>query len=153
MQPRHTLQSIKAKKLGNIGDLGCFSFQASKTIACGEGGAIIGNDEELMDKCFTVQNHGTNKKGRTVVIGPKYRMNEFEAAILLSQFAGVKERFETRNRNARYLNAGLKDFPGLVPQKLYEGTESGSYYLYMTAYKKEQFDNAPREKFLRALRG
>ena len=98
------LAVYKGKKVGNIGDLGCFSFQASKTIACGEGGAIIGNDEELMDKCFTVQNHGTNKKGRTVVIGPKYRMNEFEAAILLSQLAGVKERFETRNRNACYLN-------------------------------------------------
>ncbi len=145
------LAVYKGRKVGNIGDLGCFSFQASKTIACGEGGAIIGNDEELMDKCFTVQNHGTNKKGRTVVIGPKYRMNEFEAAILLSQLAGVKERFETRNTNARYLNAGLRDFPGLVPQKLHEGTESGSYYLYMTTYKKEQFDDAPRDKFLRAL--
>ncbi len=145
------LAVYKGKKLGNIGDLGCFSFQASKTIACGEGGAVIGNDEELMDKCFTVQNHGTNKKGRTVVIGPKYRMNEFEAAILLSQLAGVKERFEIRNRNALYLNSRLKDFPGLVPQKLYEGTESGSFYLYMTTYKKEQFNNIPRDKFLKAL--
>jgi dTDP-4-amino-4,6-dideoxygalactose transaminase len=145
------LAVYKGKKVGNIGDLGCFSFQASKTIACGEGGAIIGNDEELMDKCFTVQNHGTNKKGRTVVGGPKYRMNEFEATILLSQLEGVKERFDTRNRNASYLNSRLKDFPGLVPQKLYDGTESGSYYLYMTTYKKEQFNDAPRSKFLKAL--
>jgi perosamine synthetase len=145
------LAVYKGKKLGNLGDLGCFSFQASKTIACGEGGAIIGNDEELMDKCFTVQNHGTNKKGRTVVGGPKYRMNEFEAAILLSQLAGVKERFNTRNRNAFYLNSKLKDFPGLVPQKLYDGTESGSFYLYMTNYNKEHFNDAPRAKFLKAL--
>ncbi|MBK7710385.1 MAG: DegT/DnrJ/EryC1/StrS family aminotransferase [Bacteroidales bacterium] len=145
------LAVYKGKKLGTIGDLGCFSFQASKTIACGEGGAVIGNDEELMDKCFTVQNHGTNRKGRTVVIGPKYRMNEFEAAILLSQFAGVKERFETRNRNAMYLNSKLKDFPGLVPQKFYEGTESGAFYLYMTRYMKEHFNNTPRDKFLKAL--
>jgi perosamine synthetase len=145
------LAVYRGKKVGNIGDLGCFSFQASKTIACGEGGAIIGNDEELMDKCFTVQNHGTNKKGRTVVIGPKYRMNEFEATILLSQLEGVKERFETRNKNALYLNSKLKDFPGLIPQKLYEGTESGSFYLYMTNYKKEQFNDAPRSIFLKAL--
>ena len=145
------LAVYKGKKLGTIGDLGCFSFQASKTISCGEGGAIIGNNEELMDKCFTVQNHGTNRKGRTVVGGPKYRMNEFEAAILLSQLAGAKERFEIRNRNAAYLNSKLKGFPGLVPQKLYEGTESGSYYLYMTTYHKEHFNNAPRSKFLKAL--
>ena len=145
------LAVYKGKKVGTIGDLGCFSFQSSKTIACGEGGAVIGNDEVLMDKCFTVQNHGTNKKGRTVLGGPKYRMNEFEATILLSQLAGVKERFDTRNRNAAYLSSHLRDFPGLVPQKLYDGTESGSFYLYMTTYKKEKFNDAPRDKFLKAL--
>lgn len=145
------LAVYKGKKVGNIGDLGCFSFQSSKTIACGEGGAVIGNDEVLMDKCFTVQNHGTNKKGKTVVIGPKYRMNEFEASILLSQLPGIWERFETRNKNASYLNSRLKDFPGIVPQKLYEGTESGSFYLYMTNYKKEHFNDVPRAKFLKAL--
>jgi perosamine synthetase len=145
------LAVYKGKKVGTIGDLGCFSFQSSKTIACGEGGAIIGNDEELMDKCYTVMNHGTNKQGRTVTIGPKYRMNEFEAAILLSQLDGVQERFETRNRNASYLNSRLKDFPGIVPQKLYEGTESGSFYLYMITYLKEHFNDVPRAKFLKAL--
>ena len=145
------LAEYQGKKVGSIGDLGCFSFQTSKTIACGEGGAIVGNDEELMDKCFTVQNHGTNHKGRTVVGGPKYRMNEFEAAILLGQLAGVKDRFATRNRNAAYLSSKLKGFPGLVPQKLYEGTTSGSFYLYMMSYKKEHFNNASRSQFLKAL--
>jgi dTDP-4-amino-4,6-dideoxygalactose transaminase len=141
----------QGKVLGTIGDVGCFSFQSSKTIACGEGGAIIGNNEELMDKCYTVQNHGTTRKGRSVTIGSKYRMNEFEGAILLAQLSGVKERFALRNQNAAYLTSKLKDFPGLVPQKLYEGTESGSFYLYTMSYHKEHFNNAPRDKFLKAL--
>ncbi len=145
------LAEYKGKKVGTIGDLGCFSFQASKTIACGEGGAVVGNDEQLLDDCYTVMNHGTNRKGRTVRPGPKYRMNEFEAAILLSQMEGAKARFDIRNRNARHLNSKLKDFPGVVPQKLYEGTDSGSFYLYMMSYKKEHFNNAPRSKFLKAL--
>jgi len=145
------LGEYQEKKLGTIGDVGCFSFQASKAIACGEGGAIVGNNEELMDNCFTVQNHGTNRQGRTTTIGPKYRMNEFEAAVLLGQMAGVRERFALRNRNAAYLTSKLKDFPGLVPQKLYKGTESGSFYLYMTTYKKEHFSNTDRSKFLKAL--
>jgi dTDP-4-amino-4,6-dideoxygalactose transaminase len=51
----------QGKQLGTIGDVGCFSFQASKQIACGEGGAIIGNNAILMDECYTVQNHGTEK--------------------------------------------------------------------------------------------
>ena len=145
------LSEYQGKKLGTIGDLGCFSFQTSKTIACGEGGAIIGNDELLMDKCFTVQNHGTSRRGRTETIGPKYRMNEFEGAILLGQLAGAKERFIRRNENAAYLTSKLKDFPGVVPQKLYEGTKSGSFYLYAMSYHKEHFNNAERSKFLKAL--
>jgi perosamine synthetase len=145
------LSEYQGKKLGTIGDLGCFSFQSSKTIACGEGGGIIGNDEELMDKCYTVHNHGTSRRGRTEVAGPKYRMNEFEAAVLLGQLAGVQERFARRNENAAYLTSRLKDVPGIVPQKLYKGTKSGSYYLYATTYRKEHFNDVDRSTFLKAL--
>lgn len=145
------LGEFRGKKLGTIGDVGCFSFQTSKTISCGEGGAIIGNNEELMDKCYTVQNHGTSRKGKSETIGAKYRMNEFEGAILLAQLEGVKDRFALRNKNANYLTSKLKNFPGLVPQKLYEGTDSGSFYLYTMSYKKEHFNNVSRDTFLKAL--
>ncbi len=141
----------QGKQIGTLGDLGCFSFQASKQISCGEGGAIIGNDEVLMDRCFTVQNHGTNRKGFNVTIGPKYRMNEFEGAVLMGQIAGARERFEKRNANAAYLDAKLKGFPGLVPQKKYPGTESSGYYKYAMSYRKEHFNNIDRGKFLKAL--
>ena len=146
------LSTYRGKKLATIGDLGAFSFQASKTIACGEGGAVVGNDEQLMDQCYTVHNHGTSRRGRTEAIGPKYRMNEFEAAVLLGQLPGVEERFARRNENARYLAAKFKDFPGVVPQKLYEGTESGAYYVYGLTYRKEYFDGASRGAFLKAVR-
>ncbi len=145
------LSEYRGKKLGTIGDLGCFSFQSSKTIACGEGGAIVGNDAELMEKCYTVHNHGTSRLG-TVVAGPKYRMNEFEGAVLLGQLPGVQERFERRNENANYLTSKLKGFPGLVPQKLYEGTASGSWYLYPMSYYKEHFNGASRDTFLKAVK-
>ena len=145
------LSEYQGKKLGTIGDLGCFSFQSSKTIACGEGGGIIGDDEQLMDQCYTVHNHGTSRRGRTEVIGPKYRMNEFEAAVLLGQLPGVKERFQRRNDNAAYLTSRMKEIPGLSPQKLYEGTESGSWYLYPMSYHKEHFNDVDRATFLKAL--
>ncbi|GAB3916787.1 DegT/DnrJ/EryC1/StrS family aminotransferase [Mucilaginibacter boryungensis] len=141
----------QGKQLGTIGNLGCFSFQASKQIACGEGGAVIGNDEVLMDKVYTVQNHGTTRKGSNATIGPKYRMNEFEGAILLGQLPGAKERYKLRNENAKYLTEKLKGIPGLVPQKQYPGTESSGYYLYAMSYKKEHFNNADRAKFIKAV--
>ena len=68
----------QGKAIGTIGDLGCFSFQASKAIACGEGGAVVGNDVALMNQCYTVQNRGTSKSGKSETIGPKYRMIEFD---------------------------------------------------------------------------
>ena len=141
----------QGKAIGLIGDLGCFSFQASKAIACGEGGAVVGNDEALMEQCFTVHNRGASRKGSNETIGPKYRMNEFEGAILLAQLAGAKERFEIRNANANYISSKLKGFPGLVPQKQYPGTESGSYYHYALTYHKEHFNGAHRTQFLKAI--
>jgi len=144
------LGEYKGKKLGTIGDFGTFSFQSSKTMACGEGGAIVGNDEALMEKCFTFQNHGTNRKGLTEIGGPKYRMNEFQAAVLLGQIDGVKDRIAKRRENGFYLNSKLKGFAGVVPQKLYEG-DAGVFYLYLTQYHKEHFNDVSRSKFLKAL--
>jgi perosamine synthetase len=145
------LAEYQGKKLGTIGDLGAFSFQESKVISCGEGGGVVGNDEVMMERIFTVQNHGTTRKGVTERIGTKYRMTEFEGAILLGQMQGLKERHEIRNRNADYLRSKLKNFPGLVPQKLYEGTKSGAYYKFAMTYNKEYLNNADRSKFLKAV--
>ncbi len=145
------LAEYNGKLLGTIGDAGCFSFQTSKVFCCGEGGAIVSTNDELMDKCYTVMNHGTAKTGKTLTIGSKYRMNEFEGAVLLGQLPGVRERHNIRNRNAKYITEKLKDCKGLIPQKLYEGTTAGSFYLYTWSYKKEQWNNAPRDKFLKAV--
>ena len=142
----------KGKMLGTIGDVGCFSFQTSKVLSCGEGGGIISNNTELMDKCYTVQNHGTSRRGRTETIGPKYRMNEFEAAILLGQVPTVMERHALRNKNAKYLTSKIKDIPGIYPQKLYEGGEEGSFYLYTMSYDKKFYNDTDRGKYLKALR-
>ena len=145
------LAEHRGRKLGTIGDVGCFSFQSSKVLACGEGGGIIGNDEALMDRCYTVHNHGTSRRGATETIGPKYRMNEFQAAVLLGQLPTVLERHARRNENAAYLTARLKDIPCLVPQKLYEGTNAGSFYLYAMSYHKEHVNGIDRATFLKAL--
>lgn len=145
------LSRYQGKPVGAIGNLGCFSFQASKAITCGEGGAVVGNDQALMDQCYTVQNRGSSRQGRNETIGPKYRMNEFEGAILLGQLPGVKDRFLLRNENADYLSEKLKGFKGLVPQKQYPGTESGSYYHYGMTYNKEHFDGLDRSVFLKAV--
>jgi len=145
------LGSYHGKKVGTIGDLGCFSHQSSKTIPCGEGGSIIGDDAALMERCYTIQNHGTSRSGRSETIGSKYRMNEIEGAIMVAQLIKAQEQWQRRNENAAYLTKRLKDCPGVVPQKLYEGADSGSFYLYTMGYRKEHFNGADRAVFLKAV--
>ena len=145
------LGEYRGKKLGTVGDLGCFSHQSSKTIGCGEGGSLVGNDDALMDKCYTVMNHGTSRRGKHETIGNKMRMNELEGAIMVAQLVNAKDQWKRRNENAAYLTSKLKGCPGVVPQKLYDGYESGSWYLYTMGYRKEHFNNVSRAVFLKAL--
>lgn len=145
------LAEYRGQKCGTLGDAGCFSFQSSKVISCGEGGGIVSNNPKLLEDCYTVQNHGTDRLGRSVTIGPKYRMNELEAAILLGQFEHALEQNAKRNENARYLYKQFEGFKPLVPQKLYEGGEHGSFYLYTWSFRDEYWDGIPRTAFLKAI--
>ena len=71
-----------------------------------------------MDKCYTVQNHGTNRQGHSVTIGPKYRMNEFEASVLLAQLPHVFESGEENNDNWNYNPAILGDWLKSLPKPI-----------------------------------
>ena len=146
------LAEFNGKKCGTFGELGCFSFQSSKVIACGEGGAIVGDDEGLMEKCYTFHNIGVSTNHESLAIGTKYRMNEFEAAVLNPQLATLAEQTRIRNDNAAHLAARLEQIPGIALQKLHEGVTQAAYYIYGFRYQKEHFNDAPKEKFLRALR-
>jgi len=140
------------RPLGTIGDIGCLSFQASKVLGCGEGGAIFTNNEELANDAYTVLEHGTNylKGGINVRIGPKYRMPEVVAAILVGQLATHRERHDARNRNARFLDGKFNGFKGLLPQIKY-GNGDGGYYSYALTYNQEVFEGIPIATFFKAM--
>lgn len=140
------------RPIGTIGDVGCLSFQASKVLGCGEGGAIFTNNEEVANDAYTVIEHGTNylKAGANVRIGPKYRMPEVVAAILVGQLATHRERHDARNRNARFLDGKFKGFKGLLPQIKY-GNGDGGYYNYALTYDADFFDGIPVATFYKAM--
>lgn len=152
------LAEWKGKKCGTLGDLGCFSFQNSKNLPCGEGGAIVGNDDEIMDRCYSYHNFG-RPYGETeltlsgyVRLGTKCRMAEYQAAILLAQMKRLEEQMKRRTENASYLTSRIKGIPGVIPHRLYEGVTRAAYHLYPFRYKKENFNGLPRGKFLAALK-
>jgi len=150
------LAEYRNKKCGTLGDLGCFSFQNSKHIPAGEGGAVIGNDEEIMDRCYSFHNCGrpygsVKATSGYPVLGSNRRMQEFQAVILMSQMKRIKKDADTRLENALYLTSKIKDIPGIIPYKLADGATRSAYHLYPFRYKKEYFNNVPRSKFLSAL--
>lgn len=137
---------------GTFGQIGCFSFQTSKQIACGEGGALVTDDPALVEACYVFHNMGLGPTGSSVGVGTKYRMNEFEAAVLLPQLETLPGEIARRDRNALYLASLLEQIPGIIPQKRYPAVTQGAYYLFGLRYLPEAWNGLPREVFLRALR-
>ncbi|HZH71688.1 MAG TPA: DegT/DnrJ/EryC1/StrS family aminotransferase [Mariniphaga sp.] len=153
------LAEINHKKVGTFGKAGCFSFQNSKNIPMGEGGAIVSDDDAFMDRCFSYHNYG-NPYGSvageigsgTIMSGTKLRLTEYQAAIGLAQMERLVEQTELRNDNAAYLTSMLKDIPGITVHRLYENVTKAAYHLYPFLYNKESFNGLSRSKFLEALR-
>jgi perosamine synthetase len=142
------------RKAGTYGTTGCFSFQASKNLNCGEGGGLLTQDEEMYEKCFARHWNGTahNRKYAEVWHGTKFLMTEFQAAVLLAQLARVEEQAKTREQNAQHLNTLLSAIPGIKPARMYPGCTRNAYHGFIFRYQKEAFANLPRAKFLRALK-
>jgi dTDP-4-amino-4,6-dideoxygalactose transaminase len=148
------LAEWRGKKLGSLGQGGCFSFQVTKNLSGGEGGAIISDDADFIERSYAFHNNGRGRKGGGFTYpqgGANLRMTEFQAAILLSQMTRLEEQSRTREENARYLTKQLQEIPGITPARMYEGCTRNAYHLYMLRYDKEQFSGAPRKHFLKAL--
>jgi perosamine synthetase len=148
------LAEWRTKKVGTLGDLGCFSFQASKNLNSGEGGAILSNNEKLFEACRSFHNNGRSAPGAGFAYsrnGANLRMTEFQAALLLQQFSRLEKQSQTREQNATYLTSLLREIPGISPAKMYEGCTRNAYHLCMFRYDQAAFGGLPRAKFLQAV--
>lgn len=144
----------RGRKLGTHGAAGCFSFQASKNLNSGEGGAVSTNDTSLFDRCYSFHTNGRNRMPggqEFVASGANLRLTEFQASILRSQMARVEAQAQTRNDNAKYLTSLLEKIPGIKPVRNYPGCTRSAWHLYMLRYDKRAFADVPRSTFLKAL--
>lgn len=148
------LAEWKEKRVGSFGDLGCFSFQSSKNMTSGEGGAIVGPSGKTIERCFSIQTCG-REKGRAWYfhphLGTNCRMTEFQAAILLTQLHQAEKFTSIREKNAQYLTERLADINGLTTAKKYSSTTRHAYHIFIIQYDKDAFDGLKRDKFIEAL--
>jgi dTDP-4-amino-4,6-dideoxygalactose transaminase len=150
------LAEWKGRKAGTYGKVGCFSFQASKNLNAGEGGAILTDDAELAEQLYAFHNNSRRRATAGydfsyVAKGLNLRLTEFQGAILLSQMKRLNDQTGRREKNARHLTSMLQQVPGITPAKMYPGCTRNAYHLYMFRYDPSQFGGLPRAKFLKAL--
>lgn len=144
----------KHKRLGSYGDFAIFSFQNGKLMTCGEGGALLTNKQEYYEKACVIQDVGRpigDKIYEHVVRGANYRMNEFQAAILLAQIERVNEYNVLREKNASLLDELLAEVEGIKPQGRDMEANINTHYMYMFYYDKSYFGGLDRKEFVEYL--
>ena len=145
---------FKGKKVGNWGDAGTFSFQASKVITSGEGGAIICNNDKLADDIYSYIDCGRKKNDyfyRHSSYGTNYRMTEYQAAILRTQMQKFSEQHILRNQNAKYLMNELDKIDGINAMKPTPGTTNLGWYVFPIVFEPIKFGGLTKSKFNKLL--
>jgi len=138
---------------GAIGDLGCFSFQSSKLMTSGEGGAVITSNLEYHERAQSYMNCGrasVTDQFLHRLIGFNYRITEFQAAILIEQLARLPKHSRTCQANMKHLEKRLRGTPGLDFLALDARQTRVAAYQYVFKYSREHF-GVPRPAFLGAL--
>ena len=107
--------SYKGEKVGSIGDVGCFSFYATKNITTGEGGIVTTDDDEVAAELRTLRSHGMANRDEHVTLGYNYRMSDLNGAIGTAQVDRLDVFNERRRDISERLAAELGDLDWLKP--------------------------------------
>jgi dTDP-4-amino-4,6-dideoxygalactose transaminase len=144
----------RGRGVGSYGSLGSFSMQQGKLMTAGEGGALIGDDQQLLDAAWNYADCG-RERGRWfyhhATIGSNFRMTEWQGAVLLAQLERFPEQHAVRNANAIALGEALAQIPGLRAQKRDERMDSQGNYCFVVHYDSSEFAGMPLRRFEEAL--
>lgn len=127
--------TYKGKPLGSIGDLGCFSFDYVKTITCGEGGAIITNNEAFYENAHKYSDHGHDHIGNNrgaeehSFLGYNFRISEMNAAVGVAQLQRLVEFVAIQKRNYTILREALSSIPEVIFRTVPDGGEENYSFL------------------------
>ena len=144
----------KGRKVGSLGTAGSFSFQLSKNMSAGEGGAIVTNDDELADKVWSIHHVGRKKDGlwyEHYNLSSNLRMTDWQAAILRAQLGRLDSQINTREKNVSLLNGFLGKIEGIEPFARDPRATRITHHLYMFRYNADYFGGVPKNRFVEAL--
>jgi dTDP-4-amino-4,6-dideoxygalactose transaminase len=120
------------RRVGTIGDLGCFSLQQSKQITTGDGGIVITNDDDLAlnARNFHDKFYDRSSANRGVLrLGVNYRMTELQGAVALAQTRKLDSILGRRRHTAELLTSHLRGIEGIRPPWVHPKA-THSYWIY-----------------------
>ena len=144
----------RGRKVGTFGAGGSFSFQNSKALTCGEGGAIITNRRDIFDLSYSYHHIGRleNKNFYDFYLPAwNYRLGEFQGAVLLGQMRRYVEQFREKNDRARDFTEMVRNLKGVTSLKQDPRVTKLGFYFYVLRYDKREFNHAPKARFIEAL--
>jgi len=141
--------------VGALGDAAGFSFQSSKNLACGEGGALTTNDEQVFERAYSMQDAGRTRIGGKrwghVALGWNCRVTEYQAALLIQRFRNLRHQQDTRWRNFSKLRELLDDVPCVEPLAVHPGVRKHGTHMFVMRYRPEHCGSLSLQDFLNAV--
>lgn len=157
------------KKIGNVGDVACFSFQGGpnpggKPVACGEGGMVLTNSRKLYERALIfgqlhrrgITDELTLPEYRMLdveVLGWKFRPHPFAAGLAKVSLKSLDYRNEKMRENWARMAEALREIRGVEPAHHYEkATPAGFHNGHQILYHPDELGGLPGEKFGEAMR-
>lgn len=146
----------KGWRLGTFEDTGCFSFQNSKNLTSGDGGALVTSSEQIYRRANAYHDNGMGRigghDGQFTGNGANLRMPQFQGALLQHQLTRLEEQSLHREANADHLRKQLDEIGGVRAKTQLAGTTRHGCHLFVFDFDANAFAGLTKSKFLAALR-
>ena len=142
-------------RVGSIGDAAGFSFQSSKNLSAGEGGAFTTNDLQIFERAYSFHNVGRARRGGQRwghhSLGFNIRPNEYLAAILLTRLQKLEAQQQRRAENFHKLREYIAEVPCVTPLGIGPGVQRHGVHMFVLRYDPEQCGGLRIEDFISAI--
>jgi dTDP-4-amino-4,6-dideoxygalactose transaminase len=139
-------------RAGALGHAAGFSFQSSKNLSCGEGGALVTNDEEVYERAYSMHNAGRSptapSRWEHVSLGWNCRLTEYQAGLLLHRFKAFDGEQARRAGNFERLRSLMADIECLTPVSTRADVTTHGLYMFAMRYRPEACGGVDVDAFL-----
>ncbi len=151
----------KGRKVGTIGDIGCYSFYATKNLVTGEGGMVVTNNEAYAKRIRVLSLHGMNRYAwnrygsegyqhyEFVEAGYKYNMSDVQASLGIQQLKRIERNWKRRQAIWKKYSDALKGLPLVLPASVRED-DRHAYHLFTVIIDTDK-TKITRDQFLEEM--